>query len=226
MSLNKHILSLLISLLVLVSCECPPSANTPQVLTPSEYANICFVNTVHNTYSISIDTKYGYVFQNLLFRKHTQYEKIGSGNNYINLKYNIFDFYKVPIKLDKDTFYTFIPAGSADQVRTILLKDDVKSLDKSHSHLRIVNGHSYLPKLRVESGLFPDLDAMSFGDATEFKPSPNRSEFVRFFVEDEQVLNLQVQVSPGSCYSVVPFYNPGEKNIYGLTVAVIELKIP
>lgn len=226
MSFIKHILSFIATLLLVISCECPPSANTPQVLTPSEYANICFVNTVHNTYSISIDTRYGYVYENLLFRRHTQYEKIGSGNNYLNLKYNIFEFYRVPIKLEKDAYYTFIPAGSADQLKTILLKDKVKDLDKLHSHLRVINGHSYLPKLRVESGFLLDKHIMSFGDVTEFKATKNRSEYVRFFVEDEQVLNLQVHTSPGSAYSIVPFYNPGEKNIYGLTVAVIELKIP
>lgn len=226
MSIIKHILSLIIISLLVISCECPPGAKTPQVLTPSEYANICFVNTVYNTYSISIDSRYGYVFQNLLFRRHTKYEKIGSGNNYINLKYNIFDFYKVPIKLEKDAYYTFIPAGGADQVKTILLNDNVRDLDKSYSHLRVINGHSYLPKLRVESDFLPDNHIMKFGDVSDFKATQNRSEFIRFFVENEQVLNLQVQTAPGSTYSIVPFYNPGEKNIYGLTATVIELRIP
>lgn len=217
---------LIILVLALSACECPPSADAPKKIIPTEYSRICVLNSVHNTYSINIDTKYGNIFENLLFRKHTNYEKIGSGNNFINLKYNIFEFYKVAANFGKNAYYTFIPTGNAEQVQTLLVNDDVERLDKSKAYIRIINSHLYLPNLKIINIELKGQENFAYREYTAFLESSVGMENFKFFVEDSLVINLQVNTQAGNCYTIVPFYSPREKNIYGLTCSVIELPIP
>ncbi len=216
---------ILILLLWTISCECPPSADTPKKLTPQNYANICILNAVHNTYSINIDTKYGEIINNLLFKSNSQYEKIGSGYNYINIKHNIFDFYKVSVQLDLNSYYTFIPSGNADQVQATLIKDYVEILNKSKSYIRIINSMPYLPELEIHNELLPK-KIFKYRDYTSLIESPSVAQLFKIYIENNMLLNIEIIPQAGYFYTIVPFYNPTEKNIYGLACTIIELKIP
>ena len=76
-------------MLALSACECPPSADAPKKIIPTEYSRICVLNSVHNTYSINIDTKYGNIFENLLFQDEIEKENFYKIAVHLNEKYLI-----------------------------------------------------------------------------------------------------------------------------------------
>lgn len=211
--------------IALYSCVCPPSADTPQELVPSEYANISFLNAVHNATDVSIYTKYGQITKsNIPFRGFSEYLKIGSGNNFIILNNNINKFYKAGVNFEKDKYYTFIAAGNTEQIKTLSFEDRTENFNKSNSYLRIINSYLYLPKLNIK------LDSIAtqmyyYAEFTDFTKCEPEEHNIRMYVDEELIINLFFRTKNGYVYTVVPYYDPNETNIYGLTCSIIEIKI-
>ena len=219
----KILYILLIAICGLVACECPPSANTPKEIIPSEYANICIFNAIYSNSDININTKYGVFLSGLRFQSFTPaYKNIGSGNNFIYCLNGSNTFYSASINFIKDKYYTAVIVGNEDDTGILLFSDSTA-----------ISGFN--------SSLFRFVNAMKFGDGLEFELSEMGKHKLKFGessptaeitageaniivrYEGEIIYNFEFIVQAGYKYTLLTYYNPAEKNKINLSFKIIEI---
>lgn len=221
----KYRVLILMILSLLVSCECPPSAVTPQEIIPTEFANICIFNAINSFSALDIDTKYGYFLTGLSYSKYTkEYKKIGSGNNLIYCKNSNSRFYSIPAYFNKNDYYTAVIVGNSNEVNTILLEDKLGSVDNNSSLLRIVNAMKYGDGLKFYNPVIGDKE-LKFSEFTNFSTIPTGQNSIKITYHDAVLYDILFYTKAGYTYSIVTYYDPASTNIINVSVSIIELAV-
>ncbi len=219
----KYGLLIIMFISLLVSCECPPSAETPQEIIPTEFANICIFNGVNSYSSIDIDTKYGYFMTGLNYANYTkEYKKIGSGNNLIYCKNTNQRFYSVPAYFNKNNYYTAVLVGNNNEVNTILLDDNFGTADNNASLVRCVNAMKYGDGLKFSSSIVGDKE-LKFSEFTNYSSIPVGRNNIKISYHGEIIYDILFDTKLGFAYSIVTYFNPGANNQISLSANIIEM---
>lgn len=219
----KILYIILIVILGLISCECPPSANTPQEIIPSEYANICIFNAIYSNPTINVSTKYGGFLNGLRFQSYTsKYMNIGSGNNLINCLEGSSIFYSASVNFIKDHYYTAIVVGNQDDTSILLLNDSTSITGFNSSLLRCTNALKFGNGLEfIHSKLGSNNLRFTQSTATKEISAGANNIIVRY--EGDDLYNLKFHAQPGYKYTLLAYYNPSAKNKINLSISLIEV---
>jgi len=210
---------------LLISCECPPSAKTPQEIIPTEFANICIFNVINSFSSIDVDTKYGYFLTGLNYANYTTtYKKIGSGNNLIYCKNASASFYSIPAYFSKNSYYTAILVGNRNEVNTILIEDNFGIIDNNKSIMRVINAMKYGDGLKFSNSIIGDKD-LKYSEFTNFESIPIGRNDIKITYHGETIHDLLFDTKSGFAYSLVTYYDPTANNTINLSATIIEMPI-
>ncbi len=220
----KMIFTLLIAICGLIACECPPSANTPKEIIPSEYAKICIFNAVYSNSTINLSTMYGAFLNGLRFQSYTStYYNIGSGNNMIKCLDGASVFYSASVNLSKDKYYTAIIVGNQDDTNILLLNDSTAISGFNSSLLRCTNAMKFGGGLEfVHSEL--GTHSLQFAQSTDTKEITAGANNIIVRNEGETIYNLNFHAQAGYKYTLLTYYNPAAANKINLSINIIEIK--
>lgn len=215
-----------IFILSALGCECPPGADTPKEIIPSEYSTVTVFNAINDMDFIKVDTKYGSFIKSLNYKSFSELnKKIGAGNNMLALfNYDDKCFYRGGLYFKKDTNYTTVLTGNEIIVAAINVENNTSNLKKDSAYVKIINAvmldDSY--DITVGSHYFPN---QTLGSSTEFFSVPSGYNFLLIKKSETQILNLQVEINKGYYYTIVIFYDPQMNSNYRINTGLIQMPI-
>lgn len=220
----KTLYALFIAICGLIACECPPSANTPKEIIPSEFAKICIFNAIYSNSGINISTKYGIFLNGLRFQSYTNaYTNIGSGNNLINCLDGSNTFYSASVNFTKDKYYTAIIVGNQDDTNVLLLNDSTSIAGFNSSLLRCVNAMKFGSGLEFSHSEL-GTHHLKFTQSTETKEISAGTNSIVVRYEGKNIYNLSFHAQAGYKYTFLAYYNPSAQNNINLSINMIEMK--
>lgn len=215
-----------IIILSALGCECPPGADTPREIIPSQYSTTTVFNAVYSIDNIRIDTKYGSFVKSLNFKSHSEInKKIGAGNNLLAL-FNSDNrcFYRGGLYFQKDSNYTTVLAGNEIIVASINVENNIHNLKKDSAYIKIINAAMFIDSLNI-SVANKYFYNQNLGNYTDFFSVPNGYNYLLVKKNDVNYLNMQFSVSKGNYYTLVLFYDPSINNGYSLNTELISQPI-
>ncbi len=207
-------------------CECPPGADTPKIITPSEHANINIFNAVYSNEYFSIDTKYGIFYNQLDFNSDFgEYIKIGSSNNVLKLKNEAGEyFYTVPLFFHKDSSYTAVIAGNNLDIIPILIEEKFSNLNSSKTWLRVINANRFLDSLKFVIN-YNINGELAKGKYSDFIALLNSDVNIKIFYGDEPILNINRNFNKSTAYTAIIYYDPKSILDYQTSIRILEHKL-
>ncbi len=188
--MKKKILIILIPLAIIIyACECVVDNDTEKIITPTEFANIVFINAVSD---IELSNILVYSASKILQRLDTiesnwnkfeaEYKKVGIkvANNKNNLKLvNFYDttqiLFNSVLDIQKDSNYTFVAFGKNKYIQSIFVSDYIETYNPDNIYFRFFNAVSDSPTLtvEVESEGYLNKFSIEAGKATQIFALPN-----------------------------------------------------
>jgi hypothetical protein len=211
-------------LLLAFGCECPPGADTPKEITPSEYAKITIFNAVYSHEYVDIETKYGLFLQALYFSNYSEIDKkIGSGNNLMKLINPEKDyFYLVPLYLKKEISYTAVVVGNDIDMSTILVENDYSQLVHDKQYVRVIQAYSNNLNFSFDNYINNNFQ---LGEYTDYFVANTGFNDILVKQSNNQILNYVINCEQGKIYTVILYKDPTVDNNYSINVGIIETDI-
>lgn len=223
--MRKYLLAFGIFLL-LQSCECPPGADTPKVIRPTQFAKVNFFNAIYRSNAFEVQTYFGYLLNNLYFGYSSGYLDVGSGSNVITLLSEGERFFSFPLNLKQNRHYTLSVSGyNSSNISTFLIEDSLDNLDKSKSYFRVINAFEFNAPIKVHLSTESDTVAVAYHNYSQFQEVTS-SGHIEVFFDSKRIYNLVFDPTPGVCYSLISYYSPAPSlNEQGIAVDLIEFSL-
>lgn len=208
------------------SCECPPGANTPKVIRPTQFAKVNFFNGIYRSNAFEVQTYFGYLLNNLYFGYSSGYLDVGSGSNVITLLSDGERFFSFPLNLEQNRHYTLPVFGyNSGDISTYLIEDTLDNLDRSKSYFRVINAFKFDAPVKVHLSTESDTLTVDYHNYSQFQEVTS-SGFVEVLFDSKRIYNIVFDPTPGVCYSLITYYSPAPSlNDQGIAADLIEFSL-
>jgi hypothetical protein len=219
----SRIFTLIILIISLISCECPPSADTPREIVPTEFAKIVLFNGIYSFSYINIGGKYGDIKSQIFWTETTKsYQKIASGSNIIFAKNLNTVFYSIPAFLSKDKYYSAILVGGESDPNLLLFQDSLELSDKESARIRFINAAKYIDMISFANNSKVEISELKYAQASEYKKFPEGLTRLSVSYQGNSIIDFAVDLKSGGVYNILVFYNPSAANKYNLSWSIIK----
>lgn len=238
---NIRIILLSITLAILSwSCECVVESDPKAIITPTEFANVLFINAMP-----SKDMKELLVFSSSKYVKRIdtisnnwtnlvkEYKKVGimvagvkNSIKIVNTADTNTNLFNSVVNLKKDSNYTFVAYGKDKNIQTIIKSDYLRNYNQDNIYLRCYNASADSPELTISFTMegFSKVFVIKSGQASELSALPNGYFNVRVRSADSlfNALYPSISFSQGKLSNFVIKGSYKEVDIqYGIVTAEI-----
>jgi hypothetical protein len=223
------------------SCECVVDSDPNAIITPTEFANVLFINTMPNpsmkdlyVYSSSKYIKYLDTINNTWTNLEKDYKKVGlmvagvkNIIRIVNAKDTNETFFNSVLNLSKDSNYTFVAYGKDKNVQSIMKNDYLKNYISDNVYMRCYNASADAPELLINimtEGFSKDFQLKS-GKASELSALPNGIYTIRIRSIDSvfSTTYFEIKFSQGKINNLI---FKGSYKLADLHYGIVTAEIP
>ncbi len=217
--LNKY----LFLLLFLGACTCVPDINTPKEVSPTEFANVLFVNSHPDMEELRISLNNKVFIEKLSYKNpDTNYKKAEIGMNELTAE-NLRDIsvaYRSLVDLKKDMSYTVIFYGAENRIDELYLEDTLSTFIPYNSYLRAFHLSPDAPEVIIElkdQYGFSQEHNLSFRERGIISAFPTGPLEINIYDSSNSELLLKmpnIHFKPGMLYTIIlrGYYEIGHQN--------------
>lgn len=131
-------------------CECVTKIDTPKIISPDDYANVIFVNSIVDRDIVTVESNKIPLLHKVHYAAtENSYQKVYSGDSFFNLvDNNKSNLINIPVNLDKFTYSTIIFYGRRYSIKAKILNDSIELLGATNALIRIVHTSIDAPEVQ------------------------------------------------------------------------------
>ena len=160
----------------IVSCECVVNIDTDRIITPSQYAQVLFINANSGFEQLKIFTgSDGFIMNSYFSEDIFNYKDVlpGTQNFYIKTNNDSLLFNGLT-EMDRGAPYTFIAYGNKSRVQGILLSDTIENYSPNNAYFRCINLGNETPYVMFRiTGSYPIQQIKPYRTFSKYTPTYN-----------------------------------------------------
>ena len=196
---KKKIIILIATLaILLIACECVTNVPTDQIIKPTEFAKILFINAIpeldYDTLNVYSASRIIGLIDTIEFNREGKYEYkdvgliVGGQKNAIRLvkPKDSLVIYNCLLDVEQDHKYTFFAYGIGNDIQSRMLRDTINQFEPTNVYLRCINISPDSPEalIRVETEGYSRDFNLSSGEFSEIATLPSGNYTIYFSTKD------------------------------------------